>query len=289
MKFAAIIPLLCLFVYDFYSQDLIITVEGDTINCAITYRNKNKIYYTSNVNKIYKSTSIRKKNIQKYEVSYYRDSITGEFDIVNIPEIQQFRAAFSLGYGRAALINFSDVVDFAKFERDLQKGIQFSGDFTYFFTEFSGFGVVVSRFQPPESKNYLNIQYMARNYINVTAKDKMSVTFIAPSYTTRSVSYDNHRTVFLNLAIGYLRFKDEFEFLEKSTMTGNSLGLRGNFGFDQQLSEHLQIGIESSYLLGATGRVKLANDGKFNSIESSALRPIRLGRFDASIGLRYYW
>jgi hypothetical protein len=87
---------------------------------------------------------------------------------------------------------------------------------------------------------------------------------------------------------GYLGYKDSAEeFGYKYTLTGQTFGLGLGMGYDYRLTQHIAIGAEASYYIGALSKVTY-DDGTRKEIIDLGNSKEGLQRFNIKGGIRFY-
>lgn len=273
------------------SQDLVVTPKGDSINCNITKVKHNNIYFTFKYDDEYRSTLLPISSVKAYSYDFFSENHIPANMIIGKGDYARFRIAVNTGYSYQ-LANISDntpnlLVDYMK---NLRRGYHFGGDLTFFTSETIGFGVKASHFSTWNSINDIafDLEDGLGTTVNGKISDDITVTFIAPSFTTRLYNGDKNNSFYSSFAIGYLLYKNEATYYDSFIMKGNSIGFGLDIGYDIGLSEKFSLGFQISLLAGTLTEVEL-NYG--NRIETLALEEDEyesLGRIDLSIGLRFH-
>ena len=124
-----------------YSQDLIVTNEGDSINCKITKIKADYVYFTFKHKEEIRNTLLPISDITKYHYNYYQHREVPKEKVVGYEKYQHFRMSLNGGYSyQTARVHESVPVDFKDYIKEMKKGYHFGGDLTYYFTEPLGFG-----------------------------------------------------------------------------------------------------------------------------------------------------
>ena len=135
-----------------FSQDLIVTNDGDSINCKITKVKKDNIYFTFKHKDEIRSTLLPISNIKTHQFAYFQTSEVPKEKVVGYENYQHFRIAINGGYSyQTAKVAESVPSDFKDYIRELKSGYHFGGDLTYYFTEPLGFGVKYYLFKSSNS------------------------------------------------------------------------------------------------------------------------------------------
>ena len=127
------------------------------------------------------------------------------------------------------------------------------------------------------------------NYYEGTVSDIHTITFIGMSIGGLSASSRNGKHMLcLEALAGYLGYKDSAEeFGYKYTLSGQTIGLGIGFGYDYRITQHVAIGAEASYLMGALSKVTL-DDGMHKEVIDMGNSREGLQRFNIKGGIRFY-
>ena len=100
MRHTFIIALLIFISNSIYSQDLIVTNDGDSINCKITAVETDNIYFTFKHNDEIRNTLLSKSDIKAIQFDYFQKSETPIDKAIESNNPQRLRFAFNIGYSR---------------------------------------------------------------------------------------------------------------------------------------------------------------------------------------------
>ena len=115
-----------------YTQDLIVTNEGDSINCKITKVKTDNIYFTFNHKGEIRSTLLPISNVKLHQFDFYQTSEVPKEKIVGYENYQRFRIAINGGYSyHTAKVGNGVPSDFKDYIKKLRSGYIVSGDLTH--------------------------------------------------------------------------------------------------------------------------------------------------------------
>jgi hypothetical protein len=271
-----------------FSQDLIVTNEGDSINCRITKIKMNKIYYAfmfkNEVRNIMRPIS----GIKTYKFEYYQTSEVPKEIVTGIQDYNKFRVAVNVGYSyQTAKVAESVPSDFKDYINELKSGYHLGVDATYFFSETLGFGLKYSRFLTSNSIN--NIYVTDEEGFTRTGKmsDDLTISFFGPTFSSRLLNHDKTNAFLMSVAIGYLSYSNDKVIIDNFKMTSNTMGLSIDMGYDIGLSENLSLGVQISYLMATLTQFELDDGHTKQTIELEEGEYEGLNRIDLSVGLRF--
>jgi len=288
MKNTLILFFLIAIANSIYSQDLIVTNDGDSINCKITNVKHDNIYFTFKHKDEIRSTLLPVSNVKEHQVGFYQVSEVPEGKIVGYKSYPHFRVALSGGYSyMTAKVSESVPSDFKQYIKELKSGYHFDGDITYYFTEILGAGVKYSMFGSSNRIDNIWVEdiYGNTNYGHMS--DDLKISFIAPMFSSRFLSRDKKNAFVMSAALGYMGYVNNKVVVDNYKMTGSTLGMALDFGYDIGLSENLSLGFKLSLISGTLFQYDL-NDGKTTErIKLEQGEYEGLSRIDLSIGLRF--
>lgn len=288
MKRYIIVVISFVFVSCLYSQDLILTSKGDSINCKITKIKSDYIYFTFKHKEEIRNTLLSVSAIKDYRVDYFTVSEVPQHKIVGYQDYKHFRISLNAGFSyQTAKIHQSVPSEFRNYVNDLKSAYHFGFDLSYFFSEYVGFGLKYSMFQSSNSMDNIYIEDSTgfREYGKMS--DDIKISFFGPMISTRLLSYNSKNALIISLALGYMNYQNDKILVNKYIMSGNTFGLSIGIGYDIGLSEDLSLGFEISAISGTLFEYKW-NDGKSTEIVKLKNGEYEsLSRIDFSIGLRF--
>lgn len=262
-----------------YSQDLLLTDTGDTLNCKITKVKPDYIYFSFKHEDDILNTLLPSNRVVLYQVDYFSEVEVPANKIVGFEDFPHFRLAVNGGYSYLISKIGDDVPsDLRDYVKKLKSGYHFGGEATYFFTPPLGVGF---RYYAFKTSNSMDGIYYG------TLSDDISVSFIGPSLSTRFIDYTNHNSIIMNIAIGYMGYVNNMELIDPMKMTGNTLGLAFDFSYDLGISESLSLGFRLSLITGNLFEYDLHHGGNTATIELEEGEYEGLSRIDFSVGLRF--
>ncbi len=270
-----------------YSQDLIVTNEGDSLNCKITKIKHNNIYFTFKHKDEIRNTLLPVSSIKVYKIDCSSKSEVPKEKIIGHGNYQHVRIGLNAGYSYQFAKVSKRVPDELKdYVKGLKSGYHFGADLTYFFSEPLGFGFKCFAFRSSNSKDDLLIPEPT-GYRNLKMSDDLKISFIGPMFSTRLLNFEKKNALLTNLAIGYMGYTDNIVFVDKYKITGNTVGFAFEIGYDIGLSENISLGLQISMITGALSKFDLHKGDITQTIKLDKEEHESLNRFDFSIGLRF--
>jgi hypothetical protein len=287
MKNCIIIALLVLISNTIYSQDLIVTVDGDSINCKITKLKADNVYFTFKHKDEIRNTLLPMTNVKAYQFDYFETSEVPEGKIVGYKNYQHLRFALNGGYSyHLAKVSEAVQSDLRNYVTDLKSGYNYGGDLTYYFSEQFGAGIKFYQFNSSNSMDiYLEDINGDRRYGKMS--DDLSISFIGPAFSIRQLNENNRNAFLMGMSIGYMDYSDNKIVIDKYKMNGNTVGMSLDLGYDIGLSENLSLGFQVSLITGTLFQYEWYDGVTTKTIELEKGEYESLNRIDFSVGLRF--
>jgi hypothetical protein len=270
------------------AQDLIITNEGDSLNCKITKVKSDNIYFTFKHKDEIRSTLLPIEQVKFHQYNYYQTSEVPAGKVISNEIYPHFKAAINCGWSyRTGKLADNIPSDFKQYMRDLKSGYHYGIDLYYYFSEQFGLGFRYNNF---ESKNKMdNVCITSSNGSCQYGKmsDDISINFIGPLFSTRLLDFNKKNSFLLNLGIGYMGYTDKAVLISDYTIKGNTAGLCCDIGYDIGLSKKIALGFQLSCMLGTLTKYDLSDGVHTKTVKLKKENYEDLSRIDLSIGLRF--
>ncbi len=234
-----------------FSQDLIVTTDGDSINCKITKIKGDDIYFTFKYREDIRSTMLPKSSVAYYQNDYFDVSFVPDDIAAMKHEYQRFRISATGGYSyQTARLASSISEDFRGYYNELKSGFHTGGDINYYFTEQLGAGIRVSLFRTSNSMGDIYVEDEFGNRTYGIMSDKLSVLFFGPQVSMRMLNRTKKNALIYNLGVGYINYHDAKTIVTPFDITGSTVGLSAVLGYDIGLSRNLALGFQVSMMTG---------------------------------------
>jgi len=269
-----------------FSQDLIVTLTNDSLNCEITQIDSEFIHFNTVYNQKVRNSVLMLSAIKKYEENYYSKS--------SIPSQEKSSIEYSRFYiilngGASYLLdpiadNVSD--EFKDYYQNLKIGYNFGLDVNYYFNKTIGLGLKYNYFSSSNSSKG------SSNDGGVTSEwdisEAIMINFVGPTFLARFLSKKNNNAFILGVSAGYMWYKDDAVLLEPVIISGNTLGLNVDASYHISLSKNFFLGISVSTTAGFLSSMTI-DDGTIS--ETYNLENFEdyknISRVDLSIKLGY--
>jgi hypothetical protein len=265
MRFTLAILFLFFFLMSISSvtaQDLIITLEGDSINCRITKIKQNHIFFTYISDSKPVNTLLSMQKISYYEPDFYEESI-------ELADVKSYLKRPSLifdingGYSyRIARIDPSVDAFTRDYFEGLKSGLFYGADLTYYFSETLGAGIKFSSSLYNNSVSNVTVTFNNGIIKYGEVSDDIMITFIGPTIITRYYPGNNDNCMTMGASFGYMTYIDDGLVVDPIRITGNTLGMGLDFGYDFSIGPSTSIGLRLSFLSGVLPEVEIEEDGE---------------------------
>lgn len=272
------------------SQDLILTEEGDSINCLITYIDNNFYYFTFKYSNEIRQTLIPKEKVKIAHNGFYEYSELPNYILERTSGYsKKWMISISGGYSyRIAKIHPDVPSDMVGYMNKLKSGYHLSGDITYFISKEYGIGLKYSTFRASNEMSNVYLIYEDGSQSRVgTISDDMNISFYAPSLSYRLPNKRNTAELVSTLSTGIIHYKNESVAIDPYLYTGITLGFQLSLGYNIKTSENMAIGFKASYLGGTILEYEIDDGSKIETIELEPENYETMRRLDISIGLRF--
>ena len=236
--------------------------------------------------------SIQPNHLSQNQTSVFTEQTLKQSNTKDELGLQQFnskwRFAIQGGYSiRIAKIVDGVSADYKSYLKELNKGFHLGGDISYFPNGNDiGFGVKYNYYSANNSGDFF-LENDAGDIQNIRIKDDIKINFIGPSFLMRYPSRKNLNAFYMGMALGYMSYADDASYFEDFTITGKTLGVSFDFGYDFATSDNMAIGIQLSLVGGTLSKITYDNGIQSEVIELDDDSKESLTRIDLSIGLRF--
>jgi len=270
------------------AQDLIVTNSGDSLNCRITKNKTDYIYFTFKHKDEIRSTLLPSDKVRYYQYDYFQEP---EVPVEKV-KTKQFYPHFKAGiYGgwsyRTASLPDNISADLENYLNDLKKGYHYGLDFTFYFMETQGFGLRYSAFITVNEIANVYITQPDNTIESGKLSDDISIFFVGPFYSLRLLNNNKRNSFISTIGLGYLGYVDEAVLITEYEITGNSVGLIWDVGYEIGISNTMAIGFQFSYTLGTLTKYTKTEGTLKTTIELEDGEYENLSRIDLSIALRF--
>jgi hypothetical protein len=271
-----------------FSQDLIITDEGDSLNCRITKIKTAHIYFTFVHKGEVRNTLLPLSKVKAYQKGYFSSSEVPDDKLLKYKDYPHLRFALNGGWGyHTGRLANNMPPDFKDYMNKLRSGYFIDADLCYYFSESVGIGIKYDKYNAQNELDNVYVTYFNGTVKRGKMKDDITISHIGPVCSVRLIS-GNKRNAFLsNFSLGYMKYLDRATLIDNFTITGNTVGLIWELGYDIGLNEGLALGFLLSYNSGILTEYEIDNGIEKTKVELEKDNFESLFRINLAIGLRF--
>ncbi|OQC59765.1 MAG: hypothetical protein BWX51_01381 [Bacteroidetes bacterium ADurb.Bin012] len=271
------------------AQDLIVTIDNDSINCKITKIKPDFIYFTFKYKNEIRNTLLPKSQVKYHQSNYFATSEIPQDKIKIIRDFPRFKLAAEGGWStRTAKIADDVPPDFKNYMKDLKTGFHFGMDAYYYFIENIGIGIKCNRYHSKNVLKNVYIQYANGSMEFGNMSDNIKIYFIGPFVSLRMLNKNKNNNFYMNWGIGYTQYNDEAVFVYEFSTKGNNIGLFADWGYEIGLSKNFSLGFQLSIIASTLTKYKLITDFHTETVKLDKENYENLSHLNLSIGLRFY-
>ena len=268
-------------------HDYVVMKDGDTIPCRVTDKTNNTITFLYERNGIRRLTSLPMTDVPHY---YIDDPV----ELANRKaqrDKKEYNVQIALNGGYAfRTAKFSNDIsgDYKDYLKKLSRGFDYGASIRFNIKNGITLGLHYDQFSSSNA-TYAYANDDEGNYYEGNVSNIHTLTFIGVSLGALTANSQNGKHM-LNVEglAGYMGYKDSAEeFGYKYTLTGQTFSLGLGMGYDYRLTQHIAIGAEASYYIGALSKVTY-DDGTHKEVIDLGNSKEGLQRFNIKGGIRFY-
>jgi hypothetical protein len=272
------------------AQDLIVTNNGDSINCKITKKTKDYVHFVFKYNEEIRETLLPVDQIATQQKDYFPESeLPAEYSHIDI--FPRFRIAVDGGwqYRTAKLAKGLDAT-WKEHQKKLKSGFHFDVQAAYFFAENQGVELMFSKQSFGHNLGQGSLIDKNGNLIGSgELNEKITFNYIGANYVFRHFDSKKKNCWIFSAGLGYMGYSDRFLFddVENMKMTAATLGTNLSIGYDIGLSENFAFGFKLALMGGTFTNYKQTINGVTTNETMSDKNAEGLGTIQLSVGLRF--
>jgi len=283
-----------------HSQDKIITIINDTIDCKITRISRNTIFFDLITNNVKTSGSLPLSRVLNYTIS--ATGVTADKPkFLSSNQFERFRLGINGGAGymlasseKAEEAMTSQGLDAAKaksYYGNLKTGWLANADLTFMITPDMGTGFkykffytsgnVEDYFDPQDGVHLIYTNYGERIFVN----------YYGPmAYYQRYLNAAETYRITATYSFGLTTYRNEAEYLnEYLLLTGRNLGTDFAINLEYYITDNLSLGAELSAFYSILRKVKITDGTNTQTLDLDKESYENLSRLELSIGIRFYF
>ena len=287
MKHIMIAVICVSFYFSANAQDLIVTSKGDSINCKIDTATSEYLFFNfENSDARVPFTQLPLDQVTVYIREYYPKDISSSGLLPNMENQKNFWLSFGVGRSyRFGEIDPQLSYPMRAYTEKLKRGTVLGINAIYFIGYSSGLGLNYSRFITSNSLEDTQLFNIVGEEVTGNVADNIAISYIGPSYAARLNSLDKKHSLTGCFGIGFMKYCDVGEYVANFSITGQSVGVLLDVGYNYNISENIAFGIQTSFLGGTLTNYELEYGGRNRTVSLEEDKYESLGRADFSIRL----
>lgn len=273
---------------DLFAQDLIVTDEGDSLNCKIHSVKRDKVYLTFKHQDEIRSIYIPKLKIVEKKYEFYPNAIVPAAKLVVKENFTKWRFALDGGFmNRTGAIPTGLSTSQQNYIKDIKTGLGISLGVQYFTSENLGFGWLFNHYNSSASLPGFSMQDADGNFFSGLLTENVSIDFNGPVYYTRFYDIRKKNAFVTGLGLGYLGYLDQSSVGNLNfDLTGGTFGMYLSLGYDIKLSKSLDLGLKIALVGGTLTQYDFVYQNYRETVYLDESSYENLSHFDFTIGLR---
>ena len=286
MKNAIILFIICVSAHTIYSQDLIVTLTNDSLNCEITQIDSEFIRFNIVYSKEVRNSVLMLSAIKNYQKNFYSKS---KIDSRNNSGTDYTQFHIILSGGGSYLfdpIPENAEGDIKEYYQDLKMGYNLGLDVNYYFNKTIGVGLKYNYFNSTGSSQGSSSNGGTNSEWDIS--QDIMINFAGPTFLARFLSAKNKNAFIIGVSVGYMWYKDDAVLLDPAIITGNTFGLNIDASYHISLSNKFFLGFSLSSTVGYLASIDIDDGVKTETFDLESFENYKnISRGDLSIKLGF--
>ncbi len=271
------------------AQDLVVTPEGDSLNCKITKVKNNYVYFTFVHQNEVRNTLLPVSQVAGYQYNYFDSAILPVEYRHDKSAFPRWRLSFNGGFSyRLGKLPPGIDPSLKPYLKDLKSGAHYEAGVSYYFSEQLGAGLRYNHFLSKASADNIYVTPPNGQTQYGSMSDNIGITWFGPLFSTRLLNGKKTGAVVLDVGIGYAGYRNKSVLLnENLSFKGGTAGLYWGIGYDIGLSKGTALGLQFGYTAASLTKYRISNGFRTETIELDKDNYESLSHIDLSVGLRF--
>jgi hypothetical protein len=281
-----------------YSQDKIITLNYDTIDCKINKILHNTIFFDITTMGVKSSGKLPITSVLNYTISV--KAVQEELNGVITDRFERLRFGMNGGPGYI-LASSKDAEDYMvsfgitsgqaqSYYKDLKLGLYTDADLTYLITQNYGAGIKYKFFDTSSCLEGFFDPQDGVHLIYTTYKEQIYVNFFGALFVyQQSLGSQNLFRLNSAFSFGLTTYRNEAEYLNGFyLLTGKNFGTGTSFGLEYFITSYFSAGVDLSAFYSSIRKIKITDGTNTSKVDLEKENYENLTRLDLSFGIRFY-
>jgi hypothetical protein len=281
-----------------YSQDKIITLKKDTLDCKIIKISHNAIFFDLISKGVKSSGKMPLDGVLNYTIS--GRASTEDQKKANTGSFERLRLGMNGGTGYLLGSTKNAVDDMVSlglsrhqaqsYYNNIRLGLSANADLTFLINPNLGAGIKYKFYNTSSITEGFFDPQDGLNLFYSTYKEQIYVNFAGASFFYQQF-IGSQKSFKLNSAytLGLATYRNEAEYLNGYyLLTGKNVGIDTSFGLEYFIFRHFSVGTDLSFFYSIIRKMKISDGSSSTTVNLDKNNYENLSRLDLSIGMKLY-
>lgn len=271
------------------AQDLIVTKEGEYLECKIEKIDATHIYYNYKYGSQTNEASISRGLVKHYKTNHFKQK-GAEFNSFSSEShpFPRLRMALNSGVSyRTGKIPKGLPEVLSNYMEGVKTGYHIGGYLGCAYTEGFGIGVKGTHFRSTNSMEDISITYEDGKVRNGKMEDDITISYFGPALSSTFILKPYNSILLANLSFGLIHYRNKATVIDPFILRGNNIGFSLDLGYDKPVSRNLAWGIQLSFVAGYLSQLEMEKGPKRETVHLNEGSYENLSRLDLSLGIRF--
>lgn len=278
-----------------FSQDLVVTVNRDSIACKVVGFSDDSLFYTIGESSKANSVAVKRYALHQADVYVYKMNFQKELaaahqekQLLEGKSWQRIRLSANVGFGYQLDPDGNSGGDLVVPSDAMYLSVTKGADAAWFFSPNWGVGLTLYQYKTAKEYDYIaENQGGGYSYLNyVYGEDELLLTYCGPLILRKKQLFKDHTLLMMGFSVGPVLYDKK----KNSTMgdyhiTGKAIGGLCEFGVESRVNKYMYLGFKGSLFAGWINN-RTWDDGRTRVAIPVERIDRDLHRVDLSVGLR---
>ena len=261
-----------------YAQDLIVTKNGDSINCKILERKGPILIFETTSGKLKTKKGVNTNAILKTEKNYY--FITNDID-------KESNFVLNFGYNKSVLTKYyreTNIDIYDKYFSKLTNGRTVHLDMTYWVFKRVGARLSYDNYYSTSSEDTMPMYNNNGVLVNYFLQEDLNIHSLSPGICYRTPIFSHKNNLILSASYEYNMFFNPYSINDfNAEMQAKSSGVNFGASLERTINNHFNIGFNVKYRFSKIENIDFVYDGNFVNYIYDEEDKLNLNRYDVGI------
>jgi hypothetical protein len=280
-----------------FSQDLVVTVNRDSIACKVVGFSDDSLFYTMGEpgktnGMTAKRYALHQADVFVYKMNYQNELAAAQQEkkLLEGKNWKRIRLAANLGVSYQLDPDGNSGGDLVVPNDEMYLSVTKGADVAWFFSPNWGVGLTMYQYNTAKIYDYdVEVQELGHTYLrNVFGEDRLLLTYFGPLLIRKKQVFKDQTSLTFGFSVGRVLYdKEKTSSMGDYHITGKTFGGLCEFGLESRVNKSLSFGIKTSLFAG------WINNRTWDDGHTSVIIPVEridrdLHRLDISVGVRVY-